>query len=507
MDVINSNGSNKSKVFLYGFIAVWAAVMLYLSKEINIWMDEAYTLDTTSAKYSFSGVVHQSYYFESQPPVYFILVWVWRKISAAVFWARLFSLISIALTAWYFFKIVSRYTSAHISRWLLVLFLLNPFIIFAALEIRLYAFLMFLSAAAVYNYLLYYTENSKKHLFIFLAISLVAMYTQYFFAFLIAGLLVATLVYSGFKKAFVTGLYILPVILIFLPNVFVMDDQLGMVQSQKDEMGIFKRMTMVLHSPQNLLLSLETLQVSRLLRWVVLFASSGLLIIAYATGYKKNKQNPLPLFKLTNFFLITAVTVVLMLALFIGVTGIDHQDRYFTIVLPLFVASFALLGVFNVLVSRLLFACFSLYLSALFIYHYNDPVKQYDYKEIAEYVTIHQQPKEPVLFYHSTIALPFRYYYEGGNATVPLPHEVPFDNSYMDNVKDTAELKHCIDSTRTGSRSFLLISDFTEPRYKDDENRKMVNEYLNSHYTLSFDTLYYGASKHRSLRIRRYVYP
>ncbi len=504
MDAMHNSGNNRTTLFFYFFLLVYAAVMLCLCNALNIWMDEAYTLDTTSAKYNFAGVIHQSYFFESQPPGYFIILWIWRKINSSVFFARTFSLISIAFAAWYFFKIVIQLATVNVARWLVVIFLLNPFIIFIALEIRLYAFLVFLSTAAIYNFLKYYQYNSKKHLIFFLGICLLSMYTQYFFAFLIAGILIATLFFGGFKKAFATGLYIVPVVLLFLPNVFLMDDQLTMVQTQK--MTIPQRIFAVFHSPQNLLLSVENLNVARWARQAIVLLFAALMAYSYITAYKKNKVTPFTFFKTLNFLIVSAIGAILLMAALIAATGIDHVDRYLTIVMPILILCYGLVTAHQKKLTTFLFAVMGVYLAILFAYSYAKPVKQFDYKNAAAFIDAYEKEKEPLFFYHSTVALPFRYYYKGSNITHPVPKEVPFNNTYMENVKDTAELKQCLESNRKGSTSFLFISDLAEVKYQNDSNRLMVNNYLNINYAKQFDTLYYGNSKNRPLRIRRYFY-
>ncbi len=506
MNVIDKVGNNRSTLFFYASLLVYAAVMIYLCAALNIWMDEAYTLDTTSAKYNFAGVIHQSYFFESQPPGYFILLWLWRKISDGVFFARFFSLINIGFAAWYFFKLIKQFNTIAVAQWLTVIFLLNPFVVFIGLEIRLYAFLIFLSAAAIYHYLKYYQYNSKKDLLIFLSICLLCMYTQYFFAFLIAGILLATWIFSSFKKAFITSLYIVPVVLLFLPNIFLMDDQLGMVQTQKLTMSVPQRIYAVLHSPQNLLLSVENLTIAHWARQLTVLLFAGLLIYAYATAYKKNKTNYSAFFKTINFLLVAAAGAILLMAVLIAVTGIDHVDRYLTIVMPVLILSYGLVSALHKKIATILFAAFAVYLTLLFAYTYAQPVKQFDYKNAAAYIDAEEKNNEPLFFYHSTVALPFRYYYKGSNRTLPVPHEVPFDNTYMENVKDTAALKQCMESNRNSSPSFLFISDLAEKKYANDSNRIMVNNYLNINYTLQLDTLFYGNSKTRPLRIRRYLY-
>jgi uncharacterized membrane protein len=503
MELVNRNSYKKFWRMFYVFVVLYAALMSYLCYELNIWIDEAYTLDTSSSKYSLSGVIKQSYSFESQPPLYFVLLWFWRKINDCVFFARLFSLISVGLAAWYFFKSARIISGTETSKWLVILFLLNPFTIFAALEIRLYAFLLFLSVAAIYHFLQYYTKEKKRNLFIFLAICLAGLYLQYFFAFLISGLVGATLIFKGWKKALTISLYLLPIVLLFLPNIIYMRQQLGMVQTGIEHIDAIGRMKLVIHSPQNLVLSVETLETNRLLRVALIAICISVFIATYLIAYKRNKEVAENYFGVTKFCLVAAVFIILSLMGFIAITGIDHQDRYFTIALPLFMLIFGIIGVHTVFIGRVIFGTFALYYSILFVYHYKDPVKQFDYKEIAKFVNQKAKPNEPLLFYHGTLALPFGYYYKGTNSFYSLPRKVSMDTTYMDNIKDTIELKKSMSDIKSDISSYLLISDLNLPQYENEKNRKMVNEYLSANYKITFDTLYYGSSHTRSLRIRR----
>jgi uncharacterized membrane protein len=503
MSAMMKTGHNSfaKKSLFYAFLIIYSAVLLYLCKVLNIWLDEAYTLDTTARP--LSQVITQSYSFESQPPVYFILLSLWRKISADVFFARLFSLISIGLAACFFYKLIRLLSAVEGSKWLVLLFLLNPFIVWAGLEIRLYAFLLLLSTILIYLFLAYYIEGKNKYLYLFLITSLIGLYTQYFFAFLIAALVFAVLIFKGWKTAFKISLYLLPIILLFLPNLVFMGDQLGMVQSQKAEFSTVQRVGIVLHSPQNVTFAMDSLPFKRVVRLSILFLFIAFIGYAYLRAYKKNKENKTTYFELLNFSIVAGIVLVFILAIFIAFTGIDHQDRYLTIALPFFILLFSLFGIHSFFQSRVMYTVLTIYFAAILLYNYSSPVKQYDYKAVAKFVDVHERPNEPLLFYHSVLSIPFSYYYTGKNPIVPLPHEVHFDTTYMNNIKDTVELSQSLKNMHSTSKSYLLISDLNEEKYKDNENRKMVNDYFNLHYAVTFDTLYFGLSKNRSLRIRR----
>src|ERR1022692_1290741 len=140
-------------LIFYVFMVVYSASMIFLSHKLNIWEDEAYSLNTTSNK--LATVIHQSYEFEGQPPFYFLLVAIWRHINSGIFFARLFSLLFIGISGYFFNRIVILVSGIKSSRWILVIFLLNPFTVWAGLEIRLYALAIFLSIILIYYFLLY----------------------------------------------------------------------------------------------------------------------------------------------------------------------------------------------------------------------------------------------------------------------------------------------------------------------------------------------------------------
>ena len=72
--------SQKNGQFLfYIFLLIYASFLVFLCNKLNIWEDEAYSLSTSANK--LYKVVSLSYYFEGQPPVYFIILSFWRKIK------------------------------------------------------------------------------------------------------------------------------------------------------------------------------------------------------------------------------------------------------------------------------------------------------------------------------------------------------------------------------------------------------------------------------------------
>jgi len=483
------------------FLLLYAGALIYLCSQLNVWVDETYTLNTTSR--SLTQVMSQAYNFEGQPPVYFVLLSLWRYISSDVFFARFFSICCVGLAAWFFYRLVKLVAAGISSKWMTVIFLLNPFTVWAALEIRLYAFALMLSIIALYFFFLYFNGNKKKHLYFFLVTCLIGVYTQYFFTVLIASLAISVLVFKGWKTAISFCLYLLPVALLFLPNLFFLPEQIRMAQTEKIEYSLSEKFTLALHSPQNLMFAVQSLEADRKIRWLISALFILPLVYAYYRLYKTNRAVHNTQFINSSMSIIAVGFFVLMLSIVAAVLGVDYQDRYVTPAYPLFVLIFTLVSTFSFWGSRLFWMLQAGFYILLLVINYSSMVKQYDFKSISKYITAIERKSEPVLIYHGTVSLSFMYYYKGQNNVYPLPGPIVYNSStFLDEIKDTLELKNAVEAVPATS-SYLLITDLAENKYAGDPNRKKINEYLHTHYTVSLDTLYFGNSKDRPLRIRR----
>ncbi len=503
MGNFTENGKTQpgSNFIFYAFLFFYAAILIYLSSKLNIWVDEAYTLNTTFN--NFAGVIKQSYGFEGQPPVYFILLSFWRKINSSIFFARLFSLVFVALATYFFYLLARLISGNNKSRWLVVLFLLNPFTVSAGMEIRLYAFLLFLSVAAIYFFFSFYNSNKIKYLYLLIGTSLIGIYTQYFFVFLIAGFAVSLLLFNGWKVFFRFCLFMLPVILLFLPSIFFTPVLTKFVQTLAAHSAT-KQIMVLLQSTQNLLLAAQLIPFEKWLKLIIKIPFIVLLVYAYYKLYRQNKNVSGTYFNNINKVLVLSVVFVVLLSCFFGITRVDYQYRYLTILMPLAALLLSVFDIYGFFKRQLIFGAISIFYIALLAYNYRYPVKEYDYEQIAKYVDSEEKEKEPILFYHSTISLCFDYYYQGNNPLIPIPHEVRFDSTtYTSDIKDTVELRRSLEGVATPPGSYILVSDLTERQSIDNPNQKMVNDYLASHYRITLDTLYFGRSKNYSFRIRR----
>lgn len=492
---------NIQSLLLVIFLIVYAIVLVYLASEINVSEDEAYTLNTTS--HNLKGIILQSYHFENQPPVYFLVLGLWRLLNSGILFTKLFSIFCILLATFFFNKLSCLISGNGSKRWLTILFMLNPFTVWAALEMRLYAFVILLSIIILYNFIQYFLTNKNKYLYTFLIISLLGIYTQYFFTFLVSSLAFSLLMIKGIKPFIRLCIYLVPLVILFLPNLFYISDQIAVQEHHAIDPSPIGRILSIYWGIRDLFLAIDRALVNVWFVRIVLLIGFPLLGISYYLHFQKFNQDITTFLKRINFILLTYLFLIIQFILFVIYIDTGFATKYMAISFPLLMLLFTLFKVFPVFYRRLIYSLLVLYFILILIPTYQNPVKNYDYKSVAGFIKKIERSNEPLLFYRAGISLPFNFYYKGKNDVVPLPNKVRFDTSYLINIKDTLQLKQCIERINKSSVSYLFISDLTEYESTLDMNRKMIDEYLSSTYKITIDTLFLGRSKSSPLRIRR----
>ena len=495
------NKVNWKSCLFWAFIILYAALLLYTAQKINISEDEIYTLNTTSR--NLSGVINQSYNFEFQLPGYFVLLSIWRLISSEIFFAKLFSILSIGIAAIYIYKLSSLFEQKKASLWIVIIFLLNPFSVWAALEIRLYAFAILLSTLIIYAFYLYVFQNRKKALYLFLICALIGVYTQYFFVFLIFVLALTTIFIKGWKYFLKICLYLIPLAILFLPNLIFLPNQLEMQEAHGNSRFDINKIVAVLRSPQSLALAINYVPpawLNRIIRFLFLI----IFIIACLKLYKKNLFKKDLFYKNYKVILLCIFLLVFLFALGVSVTNIVFTTKYMVVTYPFFIVLLLIFESYSSIYKNLTYALICTYFLIILIPFYRYPVNTYDFKSIANFIEKIEQPNEPILTYRSNIALPFKYYYKGKNKIIPLPKPVNFDANYLTNIKDTNQLKQLLFSITPSPKSYLLISDTTQFETTLNMHRDMVSDYISKNFRVTLDTLYEGKAKGKAFRIRAF---
>lgn len=492
-------------VAFFLFIIVYVIFIVYLGNTVVLWQDEACSLHT--ATNPFFKVINLSYYFEGQPPVYFLLLSIWLKFLNGIWFARLLSLIFVLLSAILIHKIGRLILTNIYSKWVIVLFLLNPYTIELGMEARLYSFLMFLGLTTIYLFYQIYYFNNTKLKPIYLIIGIIGVYTQYYFAFVLVSLAVLLLITRGWRPFVNFFTWSLIIVIAISPTYPFIKDQFLMHKPVLFTRSWVEWCAYIMYSPAHLIMDVNTFDSGMKGRIIGQLIFTLLVVVI---GYKLYN-----VYKLTKseeikkiFELCTLVVILLsvFLLLFI-ITNLTYSLRYLATTFPIFFLILIGLSVFKKNIKILLFASFASYYILLLVINYQHPlVKAANGKSTALYISNMEYKDEPILFRDKILNLLVKPYYKGTNELFSIRGLQDIANFNDIQIKDTSDLKTIINNLVPTSKTFIYINgnDFGYVSNNELSNSE-ADIYFGKHYKVSSDTIINGKLERHFLRIRRFV--
>ncbi len=416
----------KSHPLTAAFILLNLCITVPLAAKLNIWIDEAYSLNTTGG--GFFETIRAAIAFENQPPLYFLLLHLWRNLNGSIFFARLFSCLCLSLTLFFAAKVSQRYLNRISPAWFVGAIALHPYAIWTALEIRTYGFAVLLSMLLLLlffdGYLAEQPQKNARVVYGFLAIA--ALYTHYFLACILFAHWVTLWLLRRWRDAIFHSLVLVGVGFTFSPLLLVLGHHLAgqgaamtnhadtVLESVRTMLG---RLTLYILPSDFQGLSGQFFSIYRYCFMLVL----GGLIVLY-----RQVIEPRALATFITFLVATG-TLTLLLDL---TENAKLTSRYSY---PLFILT--LLGgltVFSLVPEhsrRKGLELWSVIIVVLYatslIVTYAPLAKDGDWQRVAAYITAQETPKQPVLVFSAEGLLPLNYYYQGVNSLRGVPRQVP----------------------------------------------------------------------------------
>lgn len=493
---------------LAGLCKTWAvpfiillnlALTLALSYKLNIWVDEAFSLHTTEKGLGYA--LDQALNFELQAPLYFALLALWRKLNSSIFFARLFSVICVALAIWVTGLLSRRLWRDVHPGWLAACVAFNPLTIAVAIETRLYALVLLFSALlllAFYDGYLAETRSRRAQIcYILLAIA--ALYTQYYMGFLLAANACALLVLRRWRALFEYMVGMLIAGLCFAPMLpFIRRQMSAHTAPLRDAQTWFSDFKFILWRIKDYLMPVESEWMAFVRTWVLRLCYVAVAWIVIARRRQLNPET------------ISFLTIALALALFFLVTArlsgqlviqIRHTAVFF---LPLMCAAFALVVLARVRKIVMLWTILALAFAVPLIYaRYRPMAKQGDWQRVAAHLMAAEKPEQAILIFHAGAELPLSYYYAGRNRLVPLPRDNTFERfDFHDYIlRDEREIRAALERTPGNHKELWLVTDgncgFSDISY----NCALLEDFVNKYYTVEETRAFHG-SRVRFLKSR-----
>ncbi len=412
--------SVSERTVVYALVLINLCVTLPLAYHLNIWTDEAYTLHTTTNGPLFAW--HRAINFELQPPLYFVLLNLWRELNGSIFFARLFSVICIALAVWVAAALSRRYVPRVHAGWLAGVVALHPFAVWAALEIRVYALVILLSALLLQlffdGYLAREVRPARARA-LYLLLSILALYTHYYLGFLLVGCACVLLLRRDWRvlRSYLLGM--LAVAICFTPLALTVREQMRVLNASGGRAVAPAEALKILYwRLYEYALPIEWLPSPTLRSWLVRFGFVAALGVLFMSLRRRAAQR-FPAAPLALTATVAALFLVPLLSTGEAFTHARHTTALFLPVALSLVALFASFERKKLLAAWALLSC-SFYAVSLFS-TYAPLAKTGDWARVAAYLRAHEQPGQPVLVFRASAALPLAHYYGGPNPLVPLP--------------------------------------------------------------------------------------
>jgi len=416
-------------------IILHLALALPLAYFLNIWADEASTLYAT--QHGFWTAFQTAAAEQKQAPLYFWVLSLWRKFDDSIFFARLFSVIASIVAIKLFSGLANRLFPVRSALLLTAFFALHPFLLWASLEIRVYSLVILLSIVLIRLFLAAFWDESPpagnaifrhpKVWFLFAVI--IALYTNYYLGFLVAGLFASLIVSARWRQARLFALLMIVAAIAFVPMVIDLRTEfLAKTGGFREERSVIDGLrvlwshflTFVL--PTEVLPSGEDQTIFSAMRlWIVRLAAA-IFVLLTLLKRKHISERSLALGAVTA----TVIVFLLVAGSLLGTSylALRHASVLF-VPLMLFLSSVVVdiskglkertTRILSVAAGLLVLVSFSYALSAL----YPNMTKRGDWARVGEFIRQNESPGQPIIVFTAFEALALPYHYTGVNRILP----------------------------------------------------------------------------------------
>ncbi|MEZ4774700.1 MAG: glycosyltransferase family 39 protein [Bacteroidia bacterium] len=453
--------------------------------------DEGYTMASISS--GFLLAIKRAVVFENYPPLYFGLLAIWSIISKSYFWGRMFSVLSITGAALLIPELGKRYLPKVAPVWMVCALSLNPMVIVHQVDMRCYAFLIFLSAISlILFYDGYLSENpNRKARWFYILVAVISLYTHYFSGFLLAAngaVLVVTQNWKMVKN------YLLDMIIPAIALAALIPFIPGQFENQHHEADSGTLGSTIIFS--------------------IKVVESFLLETDAVSPIPEFLKNSLPLL----------IAGILLFALTLNIKELKYffrsEERYIVIIfccLLLFIS--AIFFLFGRSVAQLKYIIF-LSIPTIFLFFYAlslkdrkwmipvgggilmtsyfiitplqffPPIKTEDYKAVGAYLEEKAKPGEPILVFENIHELVLKHHYNGQNQLYPFPVEVNLNEAWNHkkwSLKSNEQVEMFFKEKINNPEYFWLVGH----EKTINQNVPLNNHYLEEYLAKNYETLEY----------------
>jgi hypothetical protein len=510
----------RSQWILLASAAGMIAITIWNSLHKSLWIDEAYSFH--SANRTLAATWHQAIHFETQPPLYFVLLNLWLRLgSPSVHWMRMLS--ALAVIGCMAFLWATRPTNTGRRGVPAPVFaMVTATVVWAAAEARPYALALFFSAWTMY-FFVRILERQDDRSWLDATLYAIGAYagliTFYYVGFLLAGQWVAAALLQRGRRWLTIALTV--VALAFVPWLTVVHDQVTRNINPMPAIVPQPAMRYLAGGPSTNLPSAFLAGVfgdSPVLTQTSFgtIIIGGLILIVVALRFLVPDRGVPPAsasagspplgghassHDLSVYHWLEPALFIALVAPAAALLGLQFSNivsvypRHLAVLTPAFILICSLWtariapGLWRWVGGAMLMLA-----AVLALVSFERHVDVADSQGAAAYVAAHGKPDEPVLVVGPEAVLPFRYYYagaDGGRAPVfGIPNDASLDvyDPVLFDLRDTSQIVRRMRDAGAQNRFWMVVSEgFVWHTAPADS---IVTSYLNAHATVLDSTTY-----------------
>lgn len=480
-----------------GIIAL-LGVSIYRIVFNDVWIDEASSLVTASMPYN--KVFHTALIWESQAPLYYLILYLWMQIYPSYFFARTLSLILVSVFLFIIYKIIYRYEKSKLVQSLYLIVVASAyFVVLAAVTVRYYSMVLLLSAWLIDIFLSRYLNDeppSPKIRILFILVSTLAVFTQYYLSIFLLALGITLWVNFGFKRFLKYCVdMILPVVVLCVLFNIICSQYSVFVAIEEARPSLLGAFRFGIKNIESAIINLNFFHGYK----VAKLALRGLFLLVLLVLFINRKNiskrgnclitliiiNTLGLLVLyfcihTNFIQfwhILFFNASILVFLFFGVTAL--QKKWSLILFSIFI----LLNIYSVT-------------------NYYRPAKYL--ANLNRYLEADESSNENIYVYPNIFKDIFQFQYTGINELIPLPKAIDYDLGYnlqLYALKGENQLDSFFTKNRDkNQKSFYLLENRKHNLSNVDFKFRQFDSWLDQNFNLISDTTF------TKYRLRKYRY-
>ena len=466
---------------------------LPLSAALNIWLDEAFTLHSTGSGPLVAWA--QAITFDGQPPVYFVLESLWRQLDeTSVVFARVPSILFAAAAVAVIVLAAHRLAPGIPSFVVALVTAINPIVIWAATEMRVYALVLLVGAALTWTFVEGFLVEGRtlRWRVWYTLFAVVGLYTQYYIGFIFVAHAITMLAFrrhnmwSFLRVMAIAAAAFMPFIPLAIMHV--------------TSSGDFVTRTTFAHAVHAMLDTVFIYVLPHNLNWTGAARYAGFCFIAILTVSLFVVGYPRVITTVQFGVLSQWCASVLILSVVFGIAGLplDFVGHAIILAPSSFLVAFLFIesSYSRRIVGYISLTTFTLFALMQFWSQYSPPLsKQGDWQKVAAMLAASDK-SVPIAVFPAEFSVPLSWYLP--RAIIPVPKPMPFTIDYVRATTLTGEsdVSRVLDPVQAESKDLWVVTSGECPAIEPkiyNYHCRFLEAYLNQHYRIVRSVVFHGA--------------